>query len=738
MENKIKFLIIPLVIIVLFIPNFASADIFGIMDLFESQLGAIEEFTGVPMSLWVKTFIRYVIGLITFTASGSLLNWVIKLPLTNPEIVSLSNPFVTQGWAFTAGLVNMGIILILLMIAFAYILKIETFAAKQTFVKLIIVALLINFSLVFVKALFDISTILYNYILNLVGQNFVVESFKTFTGGLWGVIIAMMGSILVLTAPLMIPPAAPWVQFGILIAWLTGGYFFIPAWLFQMAIAFLFSFIFFLLFFLFSARIFIIWILAVLAPLAFVCWVLPQTKKFWDQWLKWLLDWMFFGMVILFLLALGLKAIPLIERPWFVWVGGILPVPGYVYYYFFLFVYLLVVVYLLRKKFMPEFAEFLIEQSKAVGGMIWTRGLRPMAGIAARGAAEIAARQKEMEEAAERGERKPLTFWEKTPRVVTAPTRWAYRAIGLTPEEIMKKRLEEEEKEAKEIRDPELLLSKAGWAMRAGDFARAAQIISTGIEKGKEFKKRIEEAVTEADAIRMGLEANRMKLTDQAERIGRTFVNVADRMGFAPITSEDTAKGYRDIKDKLIGEAKGDQIKDFAKNFWKSPESMEAIQKFWGGPQLGRAADEFGRLFVDDYTKAVREKEEREPGWFTINNPKTPRYIRHTPAQDLGYDPSVFRVPPTGWIRPDGTTGGPPPKWRPGNPIPPGWKHPPSPPTPPAGPAAAEREERLAPEELATEATLGALAEIKEEAKRKERQQIEERLRETRRRHGRR
>jgi len=99
---------------------------------------------------------------------------------------------------------------------------------------------------------------------------------------------------------------------------------------------------------------------------------------------------------------------------------------------------------------MPEFAEFLIEQSKAVGGMIWTRGLRPMAGIAARGAAEIAARQKEMEEAAERGERKPLTFWEKTPRVVTAPTRWAYRAIGLTPEEIMKKRLEEEEKEEQE------------------------------------------------------------------------------------------------------------------------------------------------------------------------------------------------------------------------------------------------------------------------------------------------
>jgi hypothetical protein len=90
---------------------------------------------------------------------------------------------------------------------------------------------------------------------------------------------------------------------------------------------------------------------------------------------------MFFGTVILFLLVLGLKSIPSIEMPLLVWVGGILPVPGYFYYYFFLFVFLLIVIYLLRKKFMPEFAQFLIDQSKTVGGVIWTRGLKPMARV---------------------------------------------------------------------------------------------------------------------------------------------------------------------------------------------------------------------------------------------------------------------------------------------------------------------------------------------------------------------
>jgi flagellar motor protein MotB len=449
-ENKIKFFIILILVAFLVFPRTASADIIGILDIFQTQLGALEEFTGVPMNTWVKVVILYIIALICFIATGSLLNWVLKLPLTNPEIVSLSNNFVTNGWAFAAGLVNMGIILILLMIAFAYILKIETFQAKQSFVRLIIVALLINFSLVFVKALFDISNIVYLYILNLAGGDFVVESFRTFVWGLWGVISMLGGIILGLTAPLLIPPAAPFAQLGILIIWLSAGHFILPTWIFQLVIAFIFSFLFLLLFFLFSARIFIIWILTVLSPWAFLCYILPQTKKYWNQWLKWLLDWMFFGAVILFLLVLGLKSIPSIQMPLLVWVGGILPVPGYFYYYFFLFVFLLVVIYLLRKKFMPEFAQFLIDQSKTVGGLIWTRGLKPMGGIAIKGLERGLIAQKKLEEEVKRrkeaGERIPrrVEIASGLARGIATPFRWAYKTLGVTPEFVAAKRVEKE------------------------------------------------------------------------------------------------------------------------------------------------------------------------------------------------------------------------------------------------------------------------------------------------------
>jgi len=445
MENKIKFLIIPILIIALLFPNLAFADIFGIMDYVESALNAIEEFTGVPMTFWVRIFLYYVIGLIVFTTSGSLLNWILRAPLESYSLITLHNEFVQKGWMFVSGLVNMGIILILLMIAFAYILKIETFEAKKTFVRLIIIALLINFSLVFVQALFDISNIIYNAILNIVGINIVVDAFNVLFQGIWGFILTMGGSILLAASSLLIPFANIFVQFGILVTWLVSGYLFLPTMILQIVIAFLFSFIFLLFFLLFTFRIFIIWILAVLSPLAFVCFVLPQTKKHWDEWLKYLLEWMFVGIFALFFLALGLKTIPSIPQPTALW-GGFILVPGWFYYYFFLLIYLLLVIWLLIKS-MPTFAQFLIDNTKAVGGMVWTKGIKPLGGAVAKGAAEATVKQGELEERAAKGEklsraeRLSLTPLGKVPAGVT---RWAYRVGGVTPEFVVAKRLEEE------------------------------------------------------------------------------------------------------------------------------------------------------------------------------------------------------------------------------------------------------------------------------------------------------
>lgn len=70
--------------------------------------------------------------------------------------------FISIGWALTRDLANLFFIFILLVIAIATILRIEPYGAKALLVRLIVVALLINFSLVISAAIIDATNILGN------------------------------------------------------------------------------------------------------------------------------------------------------------------------------------------------------------------------------------------------------------------------------------------------------------------------------------------------------------------------------------------------------------------------------------------------------------------------------------------------------------------------------------------------------------------------------------------------
>jgi len=72
-------------------------------------------------------------------------------------------PVVTIGWQITRGLCNMFFALILLVMAFSTILQIERFGMKQILKRLVIAALLINFSLLFAGILIDFSQVLTDY-----------------------------------------------------------------------------------------------------------------------------------------------------------------------------------------------------------------------------------------------------------------------------------------------------------------------------------------------------------------------------------------------------------------------------------------------------------------------------------------------------------------------------------------------------------------------------------------------
>ncbi len=69
----------------------------------------------------------------------------------------ITNPMVRMGWPFVQGIANLGFLLAILFIAFATTLQLDSFSPQKTLPRLLVAALLINFSLILTGLLIDIS-----------------------------------------------------------------------------------------------------------------------------------------------------------------------------------------------------------------------------------------------------------------------------------------------------------------------------------------------------------------------------------------------------------------------------------------------------------------------------------------------------------------------------------------------------------------------------------------------------
>jgi len=450
MSNKIKYFLVIITIGALIFPQAVFAFI-SPWDYVSAALSGIEEKFGPIADKIILILFMYAIGLTLLSTSAGLLDWVIG----NPQWLTLQgSEMVRAGFYFTSGLANLFLILILIVIAFAHIFKLETFQTKKALPKLILVALLINFSLVFIGILIDVANILYNTILpeeGLLGQ--VIESL---VGGGVGVVTTIVGMLIAFAISALVPfiHSLP-IQVATLT--LTGALLLpnIVTWVFQIVLFYLMTGIFFTYVFLFAARVFVIQILAILSPLAFLCLILPQTEKYWKDWLQHLIQWVSLGIGLLFFLVLGLKASALLAPP-----GGPTPLPmggwftgieKYFIYYFFLFIYMLIVLWV-SEKTMPILAASLISHATTWGMKAWTGILKPLGGAtgqqigrvaASQAAEEKALREREEAEAKAKGEKYQPSLSRRIKTGITTPVRWAYRAAGTTPELAVSKEIGE-------------------------------------------------------------------------------------------------------------------------------------------------------------------------------------------------------------------------------------------------------------------------------------------------------
>lgn len=239
----------------------------------------------------VTYLIGYVAGLFVWMG-GALTNWAMDI---NSQI--LNNNVVQIGWVVSRDLANLGFVLAIILIAFATIIRYENYGMKKVLAKLIVAALLINFSLVIAGVFLDFSGIL---------TNFFIDKATNYDSAQLGGKLA--GAFRVQT---ILQPKKDAETIQKAVEGLNDD--------FNKFINFLASQIFIAIFTAIVAislislaamlyiRYIALTILLVLAPLAWLFSIWPDLESYWKKWWSEFLRWTFFAPAVTFFIYLALS-----------------------------------------------------------------------------------------------------------------------------------------------------------------------------------------------------------------------------------------------------------------------------------------------------------------------------------------------------------------------------------------------------------------------------------------------
>jgi hypothetical protein len=241
-----------------------------------------------------------------YSIIATFTGWIATVSLTIP--ITPSNPamssdfIVAQAWRFTRDFADMFLLLILVFIGLATILKIKEYEVRKLLPALVIVALLINFSPVLVGLMVDLGNIVAKFFIDAAGEvnnlgtiastfvNYMQQNLNVFT--MDGAFIQRLFGVYEGTGNYAAQMAGI-LAYGIILCafyiYATGVYI-------MVAILFIY-------------RVVWLWILTILAPIAFLFSILPATQKVymlgWRDWIGHLFQWVILGIPIGFFLWLS-------------------------------------------------------------------------------------------------------------------------------------------------------------------------------------------------------------------------------------------------------------------------------------------------------------------------------------------------------------------------------------------------------------------------------------------------
>ncbi|MFH1308454.1 MAG: hypothetical protein ABIH51_00385 [Patescibacteria group bacterium] len=310
--NKSTFIILGIIVFCLIVPNIVSA-----ANLFDSM--------GKEIVYMVSDAIHAVLNFFVKAGAG-FMDGMLDIGFdSNMNVVK-------KAWGTTRDIANMMFILFLVVVAFATILRNEQYGVKQLLPKIILIALLINFSFVIAATIVDFSNIASKLFINEIRT-------KTGEGGISGT----FGDAMSLGETKMsvnceeyvnkkIKECARWAAAGligaainlncqikyanlkktceknkeILVSDREGNFLnSIVSLTVGSLVMLIAAFTFFAGGIMLLIRIVVIWFLLMIVPLAFICYIMPALRKNWQDWWKTFLKWCFFAPIYTFFIWLA-------------------------------------------------------------------------------------------------------------------------------------------------------------------------------------------------------------------------------------------------------------------------------------------------------------------------------------------------------------------------------------------------------------------------------------------------
>jgi hypothetical protein len=256
------------------------------LEFVQAQGGILGALMSIPINIIsILLQVLLLISNLIVGIAGLILNWVLSPYFTSLSYTS--GGIVDVGWPIVRDFVNMLFIVALVIIGLATALRIKEYQAQKALPRLIIIAILINFTPVICGLIMDAQNIFMNFFLEeTTGFKLLGNIFATQGTALWQSLIHFFD-----------------IRYAATLLGKTIG---------MIAFDWIAAFVFLMYALLFIMRYIMIWVLVIVSPLAFFSWVFPGSQKYlfksilgWEEWWKQFIEWSMIGIIGAFFLYLG-------------------------------------------------------------------------------------------------------------------------------------------------------------------------------------------------------------------------------------------------------------------------------------------------------------------------------------------------------------------------------------------------------------------------------------------------